>query len=251
VPNPKLFIGSSSENLDVAYAMQERLERVAEVTVWDQGVFNLSRYNLEALLEALFATDFGAFVFAPDDVTNIRGQERSTVRDNVVFELGLFVGRLGRERSFIVLPRGDQDRIHLPTDLLGLTPAQYVPDREDGNLQAALAPACNAIARNIKNLGFYGTGASPPMKSRQVRRDQTADEPTLTNEELKVLRALVAGASSVRSLTGTAKDAGIPKDEVNALITSLMNKGFVDQATSLSSGQPRWFATEMGRRSLK
>jgi hypothetical protein len=111
---PRLFIGSSSENLEVAYAVQENLEAVAEVTVWTQGVFNPSKYNLESLADALFETDFGVFVFAPNDVTSMRGQERATVRDNVVFELGMFVGRLGRERCFILVPRAERQTYTCP-----------------------------------------------------------------------------------------------------------------------------------------
>lgn len=149
---PTLFIASSSEFLDLASALQESLERVAEVTVWNQDVFKLSRYNIESLLETLEASDFGVFIFTPQDVINIRGEEKLTVRDNVLFELGLFIGKLGRERCFIVAPRGSEEEIHLPSDLLGMTPALYEPDRQDKNLVAALGPAATKIARQIKSL---------------------------------------------------------------------------------------------------
>src|SRR5262249_1397338 len=134
---PTLFIGSSTESPDVAYAIQENLEHVAEGTVWTQGIFDLSKYSLDALSDALDGSDFGAFVFSPDDVSMIRGTKKASVRDNVIFELGLFIGRLGKERNFIVLPRGAEDVLHFPTDLLGLTPALYDADRQDGNLRAA------------------------------------------------------------------------------------------------------------------
>lgn len=149
---PTLFIASSSEFLDLASAMQESLEHVAEVTVWNQDVFKLSRYNIESLLETLEASDFGVFIFTPQDVINIRGAEKLTVRDNVLFELGLFIGKLGRERCFIVAPRGSEEDIHLPSDLLGVTPALYEPHRQDKNLVAALGPAATKITRQIKNL---------------------------------------------------------------------------------------------------
>jgi predicted nucleotide-binding protein len=58
-------------------------------------------------LDALDDAKFGLFVFALDDLTAIRGQEMRTARDNVIFELGLFVGRLGREHSFVLMPKFD------------------------------------------------------------------------------------------------------------------------------------------------
>lgn len=43
--------------------------------------------------------------------------------------------------------------LHLPSDLLGLTPATFIPDRQDGNLVAALGPACSRIRRAMARLG--------------------------------------------------------------------------------------------------
>lgn len=92
---PRLFVASSSEQLDLAHAAQENLDRDAEVTVWDQGIFEPSRNTMASLLDQLDSSDFGLFIFAPDDVTAMRDRTHSTVRDNVIFELGLFAGRLG------------------------------------------------------------------------------------------------------------------------------------------------------------
>src|SRR3954471_4213025 len=119
---PRMFIASSVEHIDLAYAAQESLEHDVESTVWSQGVFSISRTAMASLIDALDDSDFGLFILAPDDVTAIRDTSMKTVRDNVIFELGLFVGRLGNDRCFLIIPRGVED-LHLPTDLLGLTPA--------------------------------------------------------------------------------------------------------------------------------
>lgn len=141
---PRLFVGSSTEGLDVAYAIQENLEFDAETTVWSQGVFIPSSMVLARLIESLERFDFAAFVFTPDDSVRIRGRDFQSVRDNVIFELGLFYGGLGQQRCFFVLPR-NQESMHLPTDLLGTTPITYSSYRSDGNLVAALGSACNKM----------------------------------------------------------------------------------------------------------
>lgn len=151
-PKPSIFVGSSVEGLDVAYAIQDNLDHDAEVTVWNQGVFEPSSYNLEGVIRSINSADFGIFVFTPDDVVKMRDEEQRSVRDNVLFELGAFIGRLGRERCFIVAPRGVKN-FRLPSDLLGLTPLQFDPNRQDGNIQAALGPATNQIRRVVNRLG--------------------------------------------------------------------------------------------------
>ena len=149
---PRLFIGSSSEGIAIANAIHLNLQSDAEVTVWNQGVFDLSLTSSESLIAELEESDFSTFVFTPDDVANIRGQDFQVARDNVIFELGLFIGRLGRERCYIVVPDNDRD-LHIPTDLIGITIAPYETDRSDKNWQAATGPACTKIREAIGRLG--------------------------------------------------------------------------------------------------
>lgn len=146
---PKIFIGSSSERLDIAYSIQENLDHDAQITVWTQGIFKLSNSSLDSLLTALDNFNFAIFVFHPDDITQIRGTSFDTVRDNLIFELGLFIGRLGKERVFFLVPK-TVNKLHLPTDLLGITPGIYDNTREDGNLLASLAPFCNQLRKITK-----------------------------------------------------------------------------------------------------
>lgn len=168
---PKLFIGSSVEGLSVAYAIQQNLNHIVEATVWDQGVFTISETTINSLEQALEASDFGVFVFSPDDVTLMRDSENKTVRDNVLFEFGLFTGKLGRKRVFFVTPNGSDT--YIPSDLLGVTAGKYDPNREDGSLQAATGAACNEIRQAIKKLGFLN-----PFKNE----NESSDDNVLHNK---------------------------------------------------------------------
>ncbi|MDW5313377.1 nucleotide-binding protein [Rhizobium sp. PL01] len=133
-----LFIGSSVENIELARAVQSSLDYDAAPIVWT-STFPPSHFPLEALEDSLDWADFAVFICAPDDITDIRGEKLKTVRDNVIFELGLFMGRLGRKRTFLISPRGID--IHLPTDLNGIYPELFDPSHLE-NSEAALGPAC-------------------------------------------------------------------------------------------------------------
>lgn len=180
---PRVFIGSSRETLDVSYAIQENLEHEAEITVWSQGIFEPSKSALESLVKMLEDFDFGIFICGPDDLVKLRGKKLQTPRDNVVFELGLFVGRLGKDRNFIVIPGGHQS-FHLPTDLLGMTPVTFDPNRQDNNLSAALGPACNKITKALRK---YGVAHKTLDAAGEVR-------PSLHTPASPLLNELVNGA---------------------------------------------------------
>jgi predicted nucleotide-binding protein len=148
---PRIFVGSSTEGLPVAEALQVGLEYDAEVTIWSQGVFGLSSGTLETLVSTAQGFDFAVLVLTPDDLVATRGEEKPIARDNVIFELGLFMGSFGRHRTFIVHPR--VDNMHLPTDLAGITTATYDPARSDGDTQAAVGPVCTKIKRAVRDQG--------------------------------------------------------------------------------------------------
>lgn len=151
---PKVFIGSSREGLDIANAIHANLTREAECTVWRNGVFQIAGSTIYNLITALRNSDFGIFVFSPDDLTMMRGQQNPVVRDNVIFELGLFIGRLGVERCFFITPDHVAD-LRLPTDLMGILPGQYEANRHDKNWLAATNPVCMQIRAKLMELKSF------------------------------------------------------------------------------------------------
>lgn len=167
---PRAFIGSSVEGLNIAYAVQQNLLHDAETTVWDQGVFELSSTTIESLVKVLATNDFGIFVFSADDLVKIRGKEGSSVRDNVLFEFGLFIGKLGRERVFFLIPDGSE--LHIPSDLIGITAGKYESNRLDGSMQAATGPASHQIRLQIKKLGAHQTRLAIGSEETTAQVDQ-------------------------------------------------------------------------------
>jgi CRP/FNR family transcriptional regulator, cyclic AMP receptor protein len=121
---PALFIGSSSEGYSIADQIYRKLAAAPIVPrVWTEGVFQPSQTSIESLVKAQEECDFAALVLTADDVTVSRSRKKHSPRDNVVFELGLFMGALGRERVFILKPLGLN--IKIPSDLLGVTCIEY------------------------------------------------------------------------------------------------------------------------------
>jgi hypothetical protein len=130
---PSIFIGSSSESLPVARQVKAFFEEALyEVDIWDEGVFERTRSfggsatNAEQLKNFTDIYDFAIFLFVPDDKivsqtrTDLQGNFKSAAatRHNVVFEFGLFLGRIGARKSFILFDRQVLDFVeHFFTDL--------------------------------------------------------------------------------------------------------------------------------------
>ena len=140
---PRIFIGSSSESLEVANGLQQNLAHKAEVTVWSQDVFRPGEIGLHSLLQQLDEEQFAVFILAGDDLAFVRGKEVQLPRDNVLFELGLFMGRLGPERCFVLTPSSPP--VHVMSDIAGLTRLVYDTGRTDKNLVRGTATAAAQI----------------------------------------------------------------------------------------------------------
>ncbi|TAZ95939.1 cyclic nucleotide-binding domain-containing protein [Rhizobium ruizarguesonis] len=148
---PHVFIICSVEALEIAQEIQLGLSHSGFlVTLWTNGVFMASGYPLESLEAALEAADFAVAIAHPDDKTVVRGKSKHTPRDNVIFELGFFMGRLGRKRTFLLEPRGGQ--VKLPSDLSGLNTIGYRTGTP-GEQAALMAPTCIELNKLFKEMG--------------------------------------------------------------------------------------------------
>ncbi|WP_244108276.1 TIR domain-containing protein [Burkholderia cenocepacia] len=103
----RVFVISSAEAIPVARLLQDQFARDPFLTVpWNQGVFKVASYTLDDIERELDQCDFAIAIAHGDDSTTSRGTEWPAPRDNVIFELGLFMGRLGRKRAILMEPRG-------------------------------------------------------------------------------------------------------------------------------------------------
>ena len=161
-PRPRVFVASSVEGLPIAEAIAADLQFVADVTVWDQGVFPPSEGTLAALDAAADRSDFAVVVLTPDDTTTKRGRTYPVPRDNVLFELGFFMGRLGVERTYMVYSRENSPT--LPSDLAVITPATFA-ERANGNLAAAVGPASTQIGQVMQAVLASEEAAYEPEES--------------------------------------------------------------------------------------
>jgi len=146
-----VFLGSSTEGLRIARVIQVLLDQACEVTIWNQGIFGPSQVTLEALVNALDRFDFAVLVLTSDDLAMSHEISAPIPRDNVLFELGLFMGGLGRNRTFIVYDR--TANLKLPSDLAGVSALTFEP-HSSGNLESALGAAATRIEDQVVRLGF-------------------------------------------------------------------------------------------------
>jgi len=142
---PKVFIGSSNEALRVVRIVAKALSETCDVFAWDTNPVNPSQFLFEGLLEISESVDFAIFVLSPDDGLRYRNKRYYAPRDNVIFEAGIFMSKLGRERVFL-LSAGDEN-LKFPTDI---APIQRVSYRD---MKQSLLSAVESIVKRVKSLG--------------------------------------------------------------------------------------------------
>ena len=150
----KLFIGSSSEGKKIAEKLKAKIESEygdwIECDIWDEGkVFELNNSALDALVKASRKYDYGILVATNDDLLKTRGSNHQVPRDNVMFEMGMFLGSLGLTRAFLLVEKQSK----LPTDYNGIT-VPYFDNDIEGSLDNSIAGIQVAIlnSRNTFNL---------------------------------------------------------------------------------------------------
>ena len=157
---PTLFIGSSSEAKPIVKDIHTRLQDSAAIKTWYHGTFHPGEHPLDALRREILQSDYALLVVTPDDAVVKRDQVGFTARDNILFELGMFMGTLGPRRSFYLIVsdhRGGETRdVNIPSDLAGITRLQVTRTDDENQFASDLGAECvrleTAIARGQKNL---------------------------------------------------------------------------------------------------
>lgn len=152
---PKVFIGSSSQALDIARALASKLDDIAYPVVWEDA-FDMGGTTVEQLEKMIDQYDYSVFIFNNDDTTFLKSDSKLEVtvpRDNVILEYGMFLSKHGRNKTFFIVPdqRDNADKIHIATDLLGVHWAKYDPNAiKETNVNAAINSAYTKLKKMIK-----------------------------------------------------------------------------------------------------
>jgi hypothetical protein len=230
---PRVFIGSSAEGLPIAETLQVLLDYECEVEIWSQGVFAPGGFTLGSLARAAISYDFAVLVVSPDDTTEMRGRVRSVTRDNVIFELGLFMGALGSQRTYMLFDRYNEP--DLPSDLAGVTPITYAL-HQSGNLRSSLGAAGTQLRETFRRVGIrraeagaragtpYSTSESPDQELRntegkgghQSRTDGAEQAPAMTGGAQRVAKSRhdsdAPGADAVDSSAADSPSTSTDKE---------------------------------------
>jgi len=163
---PRLFIGSATDSVPLAEAIQANLAGAIASTVWNQGVFQPGGTLIDVLERKLREFDYAALIMTPDTAPGPHRQQRNVPTGNLLVEAGLFLAHLGHTRTFLICPDAG---IELPSDLAGLIFATF-PPITNGNARAMLAPACTAIKDAILTLSAKPAEALSPGQIPRRRR---------------------------------------------------------------------------------
>jgi hypothetical protein len=142
----RLFIGSSKEGLKIAQLVKEQIiKQLSDFIIpelWQDGdIFTMNKSALDSLIRASRRFDYGILVATKDDKLLSRWKGHSVPRDNVIFEMGMFLGSLGLTRAFLLV----EENAKLPTDYNGITRAVF--SKRKKNLEKKIAEIIEVIKK--------------------------------------------------------------------------------------------------------
>jgi Predicted nucleotide-binding protein containing TIR-like domain len=232
----RLFIGSSIEELPLANIAKGVLDEWFDVTIWDDTIWEKStvRLNqniLSGLLKASLQFDYGILLGTDDDRVVVRGEEKLQPRDNILFELGLFMGRLGIEKCAFVIEKS----IKVLTDFNGIKLARFDRQQPESFIKAILqvkelfehsketevnffpsatlaavyfenfiVPICETI---LKNKGFTSHGVHYAICHLKIIVPNNIDKDV--NRQFEILKKSISTATEVFEYDGRPRNISV------------------------------------------
>jgi hypothetical protein len=138
---PKLFIGCSEQSVIWAEFYQTQLSTASEVTVIHQGVMAASNHKLNRLKKHIEEADFGLIIITHSDF------EQPAIYHNLLVLIGLCIGELGHNRTFIILSKGYQ----LPEFLEGYHPLMLDEQVRNREIDQVAGPHLYSLKTSIGN----------------------------------------------------------------------------------------------------
>lgn len=129
----KVFIGCSKKEISLAEKARELLEQDGQFEVriwsddfWKEGTnsFRLNDSILDGLIKTGLMFDCAIIIGTKDDEVNKKGKLVLQARDNVIFELGFFMGRLGRYNCAFAVEKD----LNVMTDFNGILLSKFSKD---------------------------------------------------------------------------------------------------------------------------
>lgn len=193
----RIFIGSSSESKRIADAVYSYFEYKHDTRIWS-AVFDASTVTINEIIKQANENDFAIMILGEDDILSSRGETYSSARDNVILELGIFIGSLGLNNCFIVIPSSSEHKIKIASDLSGVTLLRYNSAKE--NPSESVLTACGEIERKI--------AISPEKNTPQKEENQSNfnDFSEIRNELISNRFELERARKESESLSGSIRN---------------------------------------------
>ena len=130
----RIFVASSSEaKIEDQFIRGILEDNNIKVITWKE-VFHTGEFNLESLLNITEQIHGAIIILTCDDALWYREASNMAPRDNILFEMGLFMKALGRKHTALIFCENEKGEMpKSPTDILGLNVIYFENDKKAKN----------------------------------------------------------------------------------------------------------------------
>lgn len=146
IHNKNIFIVHGHKD-EMKLAVSNVLKKLGLEPIVLQEQPNQSRTIIEKFEEEAGKSSFAIVLISPDDNVGAVKEKPFRARQNVILELGYFIGTLGRKNVLALYDITQGDIIELPSDISGILYKPY--DKADGNWRFELADELRAAGYNV------------------------------------------------------------------------------------------------------